>query len=155
TLLDRAAAASPSEDAIIAIMDRGGRLLGVRTEAGVAPEITRNPLLLTLAIPRAMAEARTPALFANNHAPLTPRTVQFISQTTMTQREIESNPDILDPNSTLRGPGFVAPIGIKGHFPPNIAFTPQVDLFAIEHTNRDSIVHPGGDHLKGTADDIP
>src|SRR5262249_16586639 len=32
--------------------------------------------------------------------------------------------------------------------------TPQVDLFEIEHTNRDSIVSPGPDRIRGTADDI-
>src|SRR5205823_3581462 len=109
----------------------------------------------------------------------TSRTVQFISQTTMTQREIESDPNIPDPNSTLRGPGFVAPIGLKNHFPPGIQYTPQVDLywmpggkwffrpmgatnpgppgiqytpqvdlFAIEHTNRDSIISPGPNHIR-------
>ncbi len=54
----------------------------------------------------------------------------------------------------MRGPGFVAPVGLGGHFPPEIAHTPLVDLFAIEHTNRDSIIHPGPDHIKGTMDDI-
>src|SRR5262249_38652121 len=53
------------------------------------------------------------------------------------------------------GPGFVAPIGIRAHFPPNVMFTPQVDLFNIEGTNRDSIISPGPDHIRGTADDIP
>ena len=61
----------------------------------------------------------------------------------MTQREIQSDPNVPDPNSTLKGPGFVAPIGLKGHFPPRRLFTPQVDLFQIEATNRDSIVHTG------------
>ncbi|MEO1999891.1 MAG: heme-binding protein, partial [Planctomycetaceae bacterium] len=42
------------------------------------------------------------------------------------------------------GPGLVAPIGVGGHFPPEIAHTPPVDLFAIEHTNRDSITDAGG-----------
>jgi uncharacterized protein GlcG (DUF336 family) len=32
--------------------------------------------------------------------------------------------------------------------------TPPVDLFAIEHTNRDSRIHPGEDRIKGTADDV-
>lgn len=136
-LLRRAAAASASEDAIIAIVDRGGRLLGVRTEAGVAPEILTNNFNLVYAIDGAIAKARTGAFFGNNQAPLTSRTIENISQTTMTQREIESIPSIADPNSTLRGPGFVAPIGIRSHFPRNVPFTPQVDLFAIEHTNRD------------------
>ncbi len=38
----------------------------------------------------------------------------------------------------MAGPGFVAPVGVKGHFPPGIMFTPQVDLYDIESTNRDS-----------------
>jgi uncharacterized protein GlcG (DUF336 family) len=154
TLLDRAAAASSSSDAIIAIVDRGGKILGVRAESGVDPALMADPVLRTFAIDGAIAKARTGAFFGNNQAPLTSRTIQLISQTTMTQREIQSNPNIPDPDSTLRGPGFVAPIGIKGHFPPGVRFTPQVDLFAIEHTNRDSIVHPGADRVKGTGDDI-
>ena len=72
----------------------------------------------------------------------------------MTQREIQSDPNIPDPNSPDRGPGFVAAVGKKGHFPPRVMFTPQVDLFEIEHTNRDSIVSPGPDRIRGTADDI-
>jgi uncharacterized protein GlcG (DUF336 family) len=154
-LLSRAAAATSNDDGIVAIVDRGGRLLGVRVEGNVSPIITGNPVNLTFAIDGAIAEARTAAFFANDQAPLTSRTVEFISQSTITQREVNSNPDITDPNSTLRGPGFVAPIGIGGHFPPNISFTPQVDLFNIEGTNRDSIISPGPDHIRGTADDIP
>jgi hypothetical protein len=34
-LLDRASAATASDDAIIAVVDRGGRILGVRVEGGV------------------------------------------------------------------------------------------------------------------------
>jgi uncharacterized protein GlcG (DUF336 family) len=143
-LIDRAAAASASDDAIIAVVDRGGRVLGVRVERGVSAQITGSPATITYAIDGALAEARTAAFFANDQAPLTSRTIQFISQTTMTQREIESNPDILNINSTLYGPGFVAPVGIKGHFPPGVPYTPQVDLFAIEHTNRDTTLGPGG-----------
>jgi uncharacterized protein GlcG (DUF336 family) len=151
TLLRRAAVATASEDAIIAIVDRGGRILGVLVEDDVT--LTGDDLFF--AVDGAVAKARTAAFFATDAAPLTSRTIQFISQSTITQREVESNPNINDPNSTLRGPGFVAPIGIGGHFPPGVAFAPQVDLFGIEHTNRDSILHPGPDRLKGTTDDIP
>ncbi len=144
-LLKRAAAASGSEDAIIAVVDRNGRIVGVLIEPGVDSAIFASNEALVFAVDGAVAKARTGAFFGNNQAPLTSRTVQFISQTTMTQREIESNPNIADLNSTIRGPGFVAPIGIKGHFPPNVPYTPQVDLFAIEHTNRDTLqnVEPG------------
>jgi uncharacterized protein GlcG (DUF336 family) len=43
---------------------------------------------------------------------------------------------------------------LGGHFPPQIAHTPPVDLFAIEHTNRDSLQHAGLDAIIGTADDV-
>jgi uncharacterized protein GlcG (DUF336 family) len=153
-LLQRAAGASFSEDAIIAIVDRGGRILGVRVEGGVSPTITGNPDLLTYAIDGAVAKARTGAFFASNQAPLTSRTIQFISQSTITQREVEAIPSIADANSTLRGPGYVAPIGLGGHFPPGVQFTPQVDLFQIEGTNRDASFHPGPSGISGAADSI-
>jgi uncharacterized protein GlcG (DUF336 family) len=153
-LLRRAAAASASNDAIIAVVDRGGNVLGVRVEAGVSPAITTSPERLTFAVDGALAEARSAAFFSTDAAALTSRTVQFISQSTITQREVESDPNVTDPNSPLRGPGFVAPIGLKAHFPPNVMFKPSADFFEVEHTNRDSLVNPGPDRVKGTADDV-
>ncbi len=176
TLLDRAAAVSRnkdgSEDAIIAVVDRGGHILGVRVEQAVLDGIDAvanggngdhtinvgsvEEETLVYAIDGAVAKARTAAFFANGNSvdgtagPLTSRTVRYISQSTITQREVQSNPNSLDP--TLRGPGFVAPIGIGGHFPPAVSFTPQVDLFGIEHTNRDSIVHAGPNSIHETTD---
>ena len=52
------------------------------------------------AVDGAVSLARTAAFFANNGAPLTSRTVSFISQSTVTQREVESNPNIGNFNST-------------------------------------------------------
>ncbi|MBW3596723.1 MAG: hypothetical protein KY475_05545 [Planctomycetes bacterium] len=166
-LLKRGAAASASENAIIAVVDRGGRILGVRVEQdvlnlydaqgngnGVVDAGSPEEEQLVFAIDGAVAKARTAAFFSSNAAPLPSRTVRFISQSTITQREVESNPNILDPDSTRRGPGFVAPIGLGGHFPPEIPFTPPVDLFGIEHQSRDSKVHHGLDGIKGTGDDI-
>lgn len=158
SILDYATQVSTSDDAIIAIVDRGGNILGVRVEAGVDAGLQADPQLLTFAIDGAVAKARTAAFFSNGDpingtlAPLTSRLVRFISQSTVTFREVNSNPNSNDP--FFEGPGFVAPIGLGGHFPPEVAFTPPVDLFAIEHTNRDSIVHPGEDGDRGTADDI-
>ena len=152
-LLDRASAATSSNDAIIAVVDRNGRILGVRVEAGVAPEIQNNTDLLVFAVDGAVSKARTGAFFGNNEAPLTSRTVRFISQSTITEREVNSNPNIQDPNSPFRGPGFVAPISPGGHFPPGITNTPQVDLFAIEHTNRDGTIHPV-DGIRGNGNDV-
>ena len=154
TLLDRAAAASASEDAIIAVVDRGGRILGVKVEGGVAPELVQDPAQLTFAIDGAVAKARTAAFFANNEAPLTSRTINSLSQSTITQRMVESNPSDPDPDSTRRGPGVVAAVGLNAHFPADVSFTPQVDLFNIEFTNRDATRHPGPDRIRGTGDDI-
>jgi uncharacterized protein GlcG (DUF336 family) len=138
SILLRAAAADPADDAIVAVVDRQGRLLGVRVEGNVPPAITSSNATLSFAIDGALAEARTGAFFGNANAPLTSRTIQFISQSTITQREVDSNPNITDPSSTVAGPGFVAPIGIGAHFPPNVSFTPQVDLYNIEASNRDT-----------------
>ena len=78
-LLRRAGAATASTDAIIAIVDRGGRLLGLRIEDGVSPAITGNTNSLVFAVDGALAEARTAAFFANDTAPLTfaPRAVHL------------------------------------------------------------------------------
>jgi uncharacterized protein GlcG (DUF336 family) len=138
TLLDRAAAATTSDSAIVAIVDRNGNILGVRVEGNVSPGITGNPTNLVFAIDGAVSLARTGAFFANDQAPLTSRTVEFISQSTNTQREVDSNPDIANQNSPLYGPALVAPIGVGGHFPPSIPFTPPADLYDIELTNRDT-----------------
>ena len=146
-LLNRASAATASQDAIVAIVDRSGRILGVRVEAGVSSAITGDPKKLTFAIDGAVAEARTGAFFANDAAPLTSRTVQDISQSAIIQQEVNSDPD-LAPNSAASGPGLVAPIGFKSHFPANIRYTTQVDLSEIEASNRDSIVNPGPNHIR-------
>jgi uncharacterized protein GlcG (DUF336 family) len=132
-LLNRAAAASSATDAIIAVVDRSGNILGVRVEKNVAIA-TADTTTLDFAIDGAVSLARTGAFFANGQAPLTSRTVRFISQSTITQREVESSPESADP--THNGPGYVAPIGIGNHFPPGVTNAPQVDLFGIEQTNR-------------------
>ena len=155
-LLDRASAVSSSNDAIIAVVDRNGRILGVRVEDGVSAPDNQT---LAFMVDGAVAKARTAAMFSNgdlslsSRGPLTSRTIRFISQSTITQREVQSNPNAADP--TLRGPGFVAPIGVGGHFPPEILHTPPVDLFAIEHTNRDSLIHAGANGIRenGGGDD--
>ncbi len=154
-LLMRGTAADPYNNAIIAVVDRNGRVLGVRVDNGVSPAVTGNASTLVFSVDGAIAEARTAAMFASDQAPLTSRTIENLSQTTVTQRMAQSNPSITDPNSTLRGPGYVAPVGIKAHFPPGIPFTNQVDLFNIEGSNTDSIRHPIANGLpKSTANDV-
>ena len=150
TLLQRAAGATGSEDGIIAVVDRNGSILGVKVEGQVSTAITADPNKFDFAIDGAVAEGRTAAFFSTNDTPLTSRTIQDISQSTITQREVNSYTFISDPTSTTGGPGFVGPIGIGGHFPPGVANTPQVDLFGIEHTNRDMLVNPGPNGVLNT-----
>ena len=138
SLLQRASAATPSTNAIIAIVDRSGEILGVRTESDFAAMSNES---LSFAIDGAVAKARTGAFFSNGQAILTSRTVSHISQSTITQREMQANPASGD--QTTLGPGYVAPVGIGGEFPPGILRQPLVDLFAIEHTNRVSVLKPG------------
>ncbi len=127
-LLDRASAATPSQNAIIAIVDRSGQILGVRTETNVTtPD-------LNFAINGAIAKARSAVFFSSDQGILTSRTVGYLSQSTITQREVEANPSSLD--ESIRGPGFVAAVGVGGQFPPGIINQPLVDLFCIEHSNR-------------------
>ncbi len=151
-LLERASAAavnppfpsSPTaktQPAIIAVVDRDGDILGVRVENGVVFSSTAEEVF---AIDGAVAEARTAALFSSdfpNGSPLSSRAIQFISQSTITQREVDSSPESSSP--TTEGPGYVAPIGLGGQFPPGVANTPVPDLFGIEGTNRDTLMDPG------------
>lgn len=134
-LLDRASAATPSTNAIFAVVDRSGQILGVRTEANV---VTAD---LNFAINGAIAKARSAVFFSSGQGILSSRTVGYLSQSTITQREVEANPTSLD--ESIRGPGFVAPVGVGGQFPPGIINQPLVDLFAIEHSNRVSTVVNG------------
>lgn len=152
TLLERASASTRSDDAIIAVVDRNGTILGVRVEAGVNATLQGDDKALAFAIDGAVAKARTAAFFSSNAAPLTSRTIRSLSQSTVTQREVEASPVAED--SRYEGPGFVAPIGVGGKFPPEVDFTPQVDLFAIEHQSRDSQRHAGADQIKGNLDDF-
>ncbi|WP_166824919.1 matrixin family metalloprotease [Thalassoroseus pseudoceratinae] len=170
-LLRRASAATASDDAVIAVVDRAGSILGVLAEDGVLRNINDSQNTASFGngnmvidtqtereafsffVEGAVAKARTAAIFSNGDpnntdsfspggtlAPLTSRLVRFISQTTITEREVEGRPTVRDDfDQTLVGPGYVAPIGVGGHFPPEVNFTPPVDLFAIEHTNRDRV----------------
>src|SRR5262245_23012699 len=72
-LLQRAAAAANMNDAIIAVVDRNGTILGVRVESGVSPQITGDTTNLVFAVDGAVSVARTGAYFGNDQAPLTSR----------------------------------------------------------------------------------
>src|SRR5262245_31124245 len=60
-LLRRASVATASNDAIIAVVDRGGNLLGVLTEGGVSAALLADLDARVFAIDGAIAKARTAA----------------------------------------------------------------------------------------------
>ena len=132
-------------NAIIAVVDQEGDILGVKVESGVSVSLQGQPntpandlAALVFSIDGAVAEARSAAFFSSDQGPLTSRTVGFVSQSTITQREVQSDPDLGNSASVYQGPGVVARIGVGGNFPINALNTPSADLFGIEFTNRDT-----------------
>ena len=101
---------------MVAVVDRNGTILGVRVEGKVSAAVTGNANVLDFSIDGAVSEARTAAFFSTDATPLTSRTVEFISQSTITPREVNSYTFISNPSSTIGGPGFVAPIGVGGQY---------------------------------------
>ena len=61
-LLNRASAATSNQGAIVAIVDRGGNLLGVRVEGAVSPVILNNPAALAFAVDEPATTTRTSRL---------------------------------------------------------------------------------------------
>lgn len=80
-LVQAAATAVDAENMAIAVVDRGGVVLGVYDKAGVTPGMTDigNFGVSVDVNDLAVALARTGAYFSNDQAPLSSRTVRFIS----------------------------------------------------------------------------
>ena len=95
-----------------------GTILGVRVESGVSPQITGNTTKLVFAIDGAVSAGAHRRLLRQRPGAARPR---GRSRTSARRRSpsARSSPTRTSPipNSTLYGPGFVAPVGIKGHFP--------------------------------------
>ena len=64
---------------VIAVVDRGGNILGVFRKAAAPVQVVGNFGVLVDANDYAMGLARTGAFFSNDQAPLSSRTVRFIS----------------------------------------------------------------------------
>ena len=154
-LLERAARASASEDAIIAVVDRNGPILGVRVEAGVSPAITGEHRDARLRHRRRPGQGPHRRLLRQQPGPadLADDPVHQPDDDDPARDRVEPEhhrPELAPARARLRRPDRH-----EGALPARVMFTPQVDLFAIEHTNRDSIISPGADRIRGTADDIP
>jgi uncharacterized protein GlcG (DUF336 family) len=78
-LVQAAAQAADSSSMVIAVVDRGGSVLAVYREPGAAASATGNFGASVNANDVAVGLARTAAYFSNDQAPLSSRTVRFIS----------------------------------------------------------------------------
>jgi uncharacterized protein GlcG (DUF336 family) len=74
-----AAASSASEPMVIAVVDRMGNILAIYRKAGAPTTGIGNFGIVVNANELAVALARTAAFFTNNQAPLSSRTVRYIS----------------------------------------------------------------------------
>jgi uncharacterized protein GlcG (DUF336 family) len=74
-----AARAIGRDTMVIAVVDRGGNVLGVFRKAGAPAQVVGNFGVLVDANDYAIGLARTGAFFSNDQAPLSSRTVRFIS----------------------------------------------------------------------------
>lgn len=75
----QAAASAVSDPLVIAVVDRLGNILGIYQEPGAPTTATANFGQVAEAQEVAVALARTAAFFSNNQAPLSSRTVRYIS----------------------------------------------------------------------------
>ena len=75
----KAAAASVSDSMVIAVADRSGNILAIYHKAGAPTTGVGNFGAVVSADELAVGLARTAAFFTNNQAPLSSRTVRFIS----------------------------------------------------------------------------
>ncbi|HXF03788.1 MAG TPA: hypothetical protein VNM72_00045, partial [Blastocatellia bacterium] len=78
-LIGRAVRAANEPSLVVAITDRGGRILGLFRSPAAPREVRGNFGQMVNADDWAIALARTGAFFSNNQAPLSSRTVRFIS----------------------------------------------------------------------------
>ena len=78
-LIARAVRAVSEPSLVVAITDRGGRLLGLFRTPSAPQEVKGNFARMVNADDWAIALARTGAFFSNDQAPLSSRTVRFIS----------------------------------------------------------------------------
>jgi uncharacterized protein GlcG (DUF336 family) len=74
-----AAAASVNDPLVISVVDRLGNVLGVYRKTGAPNTVVGDFMQVVDANDQAVALARTAAMFSNDQAPLSSRTVRFIS----------------------------------------------------------------------------
>jgi uncharacterized protein GlcG (DUF336 family) len=146
----QAAVNSAKVDMVVAVVDRGGFVLGVfRTQN--APAMTVGNFGQTLnANDVAVALARTGAFFSNDQAPLSSRTVRFISGIHFPPGVTNQPPaDLYGIENTNRGCTLVSSAAFQNQIPPSLAlgggFGPGVLTGKADSMDSNPLaVNPGG-----------
>ncbi|NRA97782.1 MAG: heme-binding protein [Planctomycetes bacterium] len=125
TIIMQTADAIDHPEMVIAVVDRIGNILGVYSNA--SPSIPDNDNL-------AVSMARSSAFFSNAQAPLTSRTVQFISGPHFPP--IFGPPFVPSPCPTSGAPGCLGTVIAPQLSTPGVAGTQQGPLWQINATNR-------------------
>lgn len=146
----QAAVNSVNADMVVAVVDRAGFVLGVfRTQNAPAMAIG-NFGQMQNANDLAVALARTGAFFSNNQAPLSSRTVRFISGVHFPPGVANQPPaDLYGIENTNRGCTLVNDPVFQGKIPPSLAlgggFGPGVITGKADMSDSNaSAVNPGG-----------
>jgi uncharacterized protein GlcG (DUF336 family) len=118
----QAAVNSANVDMVVAVVDRAGFVLGVfRTQNGPATAVGNFGQALD-ANDAAVALARTGAFFSNNQAPLSSRTVRFISGIHFPPGVTNQPPaDLYGIENTNRGCTLVSGAAFQSQIPPSLA----------------------------------
>lgn len=152
TNIATAAAASVSTDTlVIAVVDRQGKVLGIFHKAGAPAGALSlgNFSAMENADDVAVQLARTGAFFSNNQAPLTSRTVRFISGIHLPPGVQNQPPaDLYGIENTNRGCTLSAELQTHGFLPSHpISGTKPLGIITGKKDTNDSdpnVVNPGG-----------
>jgi uncharacterized protein GlcG (DUF336 family) len=146
----QAAVNSVNVDMVVAVVDRAGFVLGVfRTQNAPATAVGNFGQVLD-ANDVAVALARTGAFFSNDQAPLSSRTVRFISGIHFPPGVTNAPPaDLYGIENTNRGCTLVNTVAFQSQIPPSLAlnggFGPGVLTGKADVTDSNPLaVNPGG-----------
>ncbi len=139
----QAAVNSVNADMAVTVVDRAGFVLGVfRTQSAPATAVG-NFGLLQNANDVAVALARTGAFFSNDQAPLSSRTVRFISGIHFPPGVMNQPPaDLYGIENTNRGCTLVGNPAFENKIPPSLALGGGFGLRGWRNRRRDNVEQP-------------
>src|SRR5262249_52001044 len=149
-----AAVGAINVDMSVAVVDRAGFILGVFRTQNAPTTAIGNFGVVQNADDVAVALARTGAFFSNDEAPLSSRTVRFISGVHFPPGvQNQSNADLYGIENTNRGCTLVNDAAFMSRIPPSLALnggfglgilTGKPDLTDSDDTKALLSVNPGG-----------